>query len=100
MDDLSLLFESMRGIQGATALFSAAFATQLLKKIADQFFGDKFDPFWQIALVYAASILFGVVFLHIQGVDLKAALLHANTLAQAQVFGHQVYKQTKGKLNG
>lgn len=100
MDDLALLILSLNGMEGASALALAAIIAQSLKWLAARVFKEKFNGLWKLGFIYGTTFVLGVVFCHLAGVDWKGAIIHSNTVAQMQIFGHQVYKQTKEKLNG
>ena len=104
---LKYLLDSVGGIKGLGAMGLAAFLAQLLaafmmtpmfaklvglKKPIEEWMGK-----WKMALVCGLVLLSGVCMLIATGLDWKAALVHSSTLAMANVFVHQVWKQATEK---
>lgn len=56
-------------------------------------YGDKIAGKWKLAAVYLLSMAGGIIALKMQGMDWVSIVLHSNTLAAIQIFGHQVVKQ-------
>jgi beta-lactamase regulating signal transducer with metallopeptidase domain len=89
-----MIVKSMGGISGIGALGIAALVTQVLmfalrSKLKEQ------AGAWRLAAVYFLTMVSGVIAMRMTGVDWGGALLHSNTLAAFQVFGHQVVSQAK-----
>jgi hypothetical protein len=59
---------------------------------------DKYIGIYRLLFIYFITIALGIVLLPLTGLDWKTAIVQANVLAHAQVFGHQVYKNTRGFL--
>lgn len=94
-DDLKALFNSIGGLKGAGAMGIVILLIQGLML----FFRSKLADFagkWRLSIVYGLSMVLGILALHVAGVDWLTALLHSNTIAAAQVFGHQAYDQFLG----
>jgi hypothetical protein len=91
-DELLALLNALGGLKGLGGLAIAAVAVQgamlLLRTSAGELLGK-----YRLLAVYGLSIVSGVIALKIAGVELGAALVHANTLAAFQVFLNQVFKQ-------
>lgn len=80
------------GVKGASVLAISALAIQVLLK----FFSSSLSSFagkYKLMIVYALSLVAGVVSSLVAGVGVVQAVLNANVLAAAQVFGFEVYKQ-------
>jgi hypothetical protein len=58
-------------------------------------FKEKYKGFFKLTFVYSTTLLVGVVLCKVSGLDWKTAIVEANLLAYAQVFGHQVFKNVK-----
>jgi len=91
---LRALIKSVGSFKGASALMLVALVLQLLLL----FFRTKFAAFagkWKLLVVYVLSLAAGVLALKVTvpGMEWLAALVHSNTLAAAQVLGHQMKKQ-------
>lgn len=96
---LPLLLNSLGGIKGASGLAVAATIVQvvmyslrldMVQKRLPKLLGKH-----KLILIYALSLVSGVLSLRLQGIDLMASLLHSNTLAAYQVLAHQAFKQLK-----
>jgi len=59
---------------------------------------DSYNGIYRLLFIYFTTIALGVVLLPMTGLDWKTAIVQANVLAHAQVFGHQVYKNTRGLI--
>lgn len=94
-----LLMQSVGGSKGASGLAIAAVIVQIimysLRLEAIQSKIPKLLGKHKFLLIYALSLVSGIMSLRLQGVDLMAALLHSNTLAAYQVLAHQAFKQLK-----
>lgn len=91
-EEMAALMASLLGLKGAGALVIAAVVTQAVMLALRSKLGEVAGK-WRLLIVYALSIVTGVLALRIAGVDLSAALTHANTLAAFQVFINQAFKQ-------
>lgn len=69
-------------------------ASYLLKKK----YGDRYSGIHRLLFIYLTTVALAIVLMPLTGLDWKAAIVQANVLAHAQVFGHQVYKNTRGLL--
>jgi hypothetical protein len=98
-DFLSFLVQSMGGLKGASSLAIVAMIVQGLVMVMRLKFADKFVHGYKLLIVYGLSMVGGVLTLMSQGIDLQAALIHANSMAAYQVFFHQVIKQIAEKKN-
>lgn len=96
MSDIQKFIESLGGLKGLGALGIAAIAVQGLLLFFKSAFASFAGPA-KILIVYGLTLVAGVLSLKISGVDWGGALLHTQTLAAAQVFLHQLYKQLTGK---
>ena len=94
LTDWIMLLKSMGGAGGMGALGIAALMTQLLMFLLRTKLGEQAGA-WRLAVAYGLSMVSGVIAMKMTGVDWVVALLHSNTLAALQVFGHQVIKQAE-----
>lgn len=96
-DFLGLLFQSLGGAKGATAL-SGAF---LLSKLIMAFFGTSWSEKifsnagpMKLTLASGLNVVIGVLgLMTTSGLSLSAALVHSSVLAMGSVFVNQIYKE-------
>jgi hypothetical protein len=86
------LVESLGGLKGAGTLAIVAFLVQLIMLLLRTQLGE-FAGRWRLLAVLGLTMVGGVLGLKMQGMEWVAALMHSTTLAAAQVFGHQAFKQ-------
>ena len=91
---VELLFQDLGKISGGgmTAMGIAALITQSVMR----FFRTNLASFagkWRLVIVYALSLVSGVLALMTSGLGFLPALIHANSLAAFQVLAHQIWKQ-------
>lgn len=91
-DEWAKLIESLGGLKGASTLAIIAFIVQLLMLLLRTQLGA-FAGKWRLVVVLGLTMVGGVIALKMQGMEWVAAILHSSTLAAAQVFGHQMFKQ-------
>lgn len=96
-DFLTLLFQSLNGLKGASALGAAGILVQLVlafskTSMAGMVF-KKLSGGMKLVVVTGLTVVAGVVSLMLAGITLPAALVHSSTLAAFSVFGHQAYKE-------
>lgn len=89
---LENLINSLAGLKGAGALAISAFVVQVIMRLLNTKLGDVAGK-WKLLIVYVLSVVSGVLGLKAAGLDIGAALVHAQTLAAFQVLANQVYKQ-------
>ena len=98
-DFLAFLIQSMGGMKGASTLAVVAIILQGALILFRTSLLDKFSGKYKLLIVYALSLVGGIVALMTQGIDFNAALIHSNSLAAYQVFFHQVIKHVAEKKN-
>lgn len=91
-EEVKALFEALGGLKGLGALGIVALVVQAVMLVLRSAIGGLLGKF-RLVIVYGLSIVGGVLALHLSGVGIGAALLHANTLAALQVFANQIYRQ-------
>lgn len=91
-DEMGALLAALGGLKGASAVAIAVVVVQGLMLLLRTSLGEMAGK-WRLLIVYLLSIVSVVLALKVSGVDLGAALVHANTLAALQVFLNQVFKQ-------
>lgn len=92
VDEIAALVLSLGGLKGASALAITAVAVQGVMLMLRSKLGEVAGKFRLLA-VYLLTVVGVVVSFRIAGLDLGAALVHAQTLAAAQVLINQVVKQ-------
>lgn len=96
VDHLGALMKSIGGLQGGGTLAIIMCLVQLLMFLLNGMM-SKWAGVWKLTSVAGLTMVGGVVALMMQGMDLVPALLHSTTIATAQVFINQGYKQFKKK---
>lgn len=101
-DFIGLLFQSLGGLKGASAL-SIAF---VLAKLAMAFWGTPWAETllakagaWKFTIAALLNLIIGFLGLLVAGVTWQAALVHSTVLGFASVFFNQMYKQFIVKQN-
>ena len=88
------LLKSIGGFKGLKALGIVGLVSQIAMRALQTPLIGKWAGKWKLLSIYGLSLIGGIVALMTAGkLTLWPALLHSNTLAMAQVFGHQAYKQ-------
>lgn len=96
---LQLLFASLNGFKGASALAIAGIVVQLVIKLLSTSWVSQWFPnlsgAWKITIVSALSLGSGVLALMVPpaSLTLGAALVHSATLTAVMVFANQLLKQ-------
>lgn len=89
------LLNSIGGFSGLGVMGMVATGVQLLMLLSKTKL-SKFAGKYRLLIVYGLTMISGVLSLvAFEGLDIATAILHSNTLASIQVFGHQVVKQVK-----
>lgn len=91
-EEIKSLLDALGGVKGLSALAVAGLVVQVIMLLIRSGVGGLLGKF-RLIVVYGLSIVSGVLALHLSGVDISAALVHANTLAAFQVFLNQIFKQ-------
>lgn len=86
------LMKSMGGHDGLGFLALVALMIQVSMFSLHSKLGS-FAGKYRLGVLYALSIIGGVITLKLQGLDTFSALTHSNSMAAYQVFLHQIYKQ-------
>lgn len=91
-----LLFQSLGGLPGMSALAIAGVATQLVAKFLNTQLMSKvwqqIPGIWKIVSVLSLTLVGGVLGMMSQGVSLGAALVHSTTLSALMVLANQIYQ--------
>ncbi len=91
-DLLKAVTESVTSWKGLGALGIAALVVQLLMLVFRTTLMNWAGK-WKLVVVYVLSLAAGYMALMVAGASWSEALLHSQTLAAAQVFVNQLYKQ-------
>jgi hypothetical protein len=89
---VAFLLQSLGGFKGAGSLAVVAGVIQILMKLFQTSAGELLGK-WKLLAVALLSLAGGMLALKLSGVSWSAAALHGTSLAAAQVFLHQLYKQ-------
>ena len=92
LDELAALVAALGGVKGASTLAVVALVVQGLMLLLRSKLGEVAGKYRLLA-VYLLTVVGTVVGFRIAGLDLGAALVHAQTLTAAQVLVNQVFKQ-------
>lgn len=94
LGDWATFLTAVGGASGLGAFGIAALVVQGLMLLLRTKVDGK--PVVKLAAVTGLSVLAGPPILqHLGGLDLPSAMMHSVTLAAAQVYGHQLFSQTK-----
>lgn len=100
-DFVSLLFASLGGMGGMSALGIAALVTQLVAKFLNtQLMGKlwaKIPGIWKIVTVVLLTAAGGVLGMVHQGVSWGAALIHSSVISALMITANQIYKHVTEK---
>ena len=97
-DEWKALLSSLGGLKGAGALAIVAVVVQVIMLALRSKLGKRAGK-WRLAAVMLLSLIGGMVAMRMSGIEWMPALLHANTMAAAQVLLHQLWKQFTEKAS-
>lgn len=93
---LPQLLARLRNKSGLQLLTYVAITVQILL-LAGRAFLQKVAGIYRVLIMNALTLVGGIIFLRLQGMDWISAALHSQTTAMAQVYFHQFFKQTLKK---
>lgn len=93
---VKMLFASLGGLSGLSALGIAAAIVQLVVAFLSTNLMGKLwqgiDGIWKIIVIMSLTAVSGVLTMVSQGVSVGAALIHTTTLSALMVLGNQIYQ--------